>query len=198
MHVDAANRLTLPYRWAGVEGTVAVEVAVNEDPAILGCADFARGFPYMRATIDFPAVGYSSAMGWIQLTSWGEPGVEAFSIDPYAPLREVPHPFGFFGFAPQMFDAPHTDESGDRDFVAHTFLGAIGGDLLDFAYPEKAPEARAILGFSWGFRKRAEGISHWGPRTLGPEAWDAQRSQLAAEHPRWHFAPGFHEAAKDE
>jgi hypothetical protein len=187
------ERLTLPYRWAGAVGTVSVEVGVNDDPAALGCAEFARGFPYMRAMISPQEVGYNNVMGWIQLTRWGAPGSQSeFRMDPYAPLREIPHPFGFFGFSPTMFDAPHTDEDGEHEFTAHTFLGAIGGDLFDFEDETKAPQARAILGFCWGYEKRADGIPHWGPRPLGPEDWGAHLPYLSAKHPRWHFAPGFH------
>ena len=197
MAVDARDTLILPYRWAGAAGTVSVEVGTNEDPAALGCAEFARGFPYMRATITPQEVGYLNVMGWIQLTRWGAIGAEAeFAMDPYAPLRKIPHPFGFFGFSPTMFDAPHTDEPGEDEFTAHTFLGAIGGGLFDFEDEARSPQALAILGFRWGFRRQGGAISHWGPRPLGPEDWDAHLDYLAAEHPRWRFGPGFREDAR--
>jgi hypothetical protein len=185
---EVLETMTLQYRWSGVTGTVQVEIGVNDDPAALGCAEFARGFPYCRATISPPARGYLDALGWVQLLSWTHPG-EDFRIDPFAPLGEVSHPFGFFGFAPTLFDAPHTDlDLVDSNFVAHSFLCGLGGDLLEFRR-----EARAVLGFSWGFSVRDRQKEILPPASLGPADWDHHRDYLREAHPGWSFAPGFSE-----
>jgi hypothetical protein len=180
-----AETVTFPYRWAGVEGAVQVELGVNDDPAAFGCAEFARGFPYCRATLSPPAVGYGDALGWIQLVSWT--GItEGFQIDPFAPLGAASHPFAFFGFAPTLFDAPHDDGRLDSDFIAHSFLCGLGGELLALR-----KEARAVLGFSWGFSIRDRRIENFGPAALGPGDWDRHRDYLRENHEGWSFAPGF-------
>lgn len=84
------------------------------------------------------------------------------------------------------FDAPHTDE--DWDFAAHAFLCGLGGELH-----EVRREARAILGFSWGFSKSGAEIEFVGPDPLGPGDWDLHRDHLAGAFPGWRFAPGFYQ-----
>lgn len=196
MDVAAPETLSLPYRWAGVAGTVEVELGVNDDPAALGCADFARGFPYCRAKVRAPAQGYGEALGWVQLIHW-PPFGPGWAIDTYMPLGKVPHPFNFFGFAPTMFDAPHTDEPGDTRFLAHSFLGGLGGELFDFEDETTPQEVRAILGFSWGYVKRGAEIEIIGLERLGPEAWDGHLDYLHSSHPGWSFAPGFREDPRE-
>lgn len=114
----------LPYRGNDTRGSVRVELRENDDPAMLGCPELARGFPYCRATVEPPGKGYPDLFGWIQL-------------DPYLPLGSASYPFTVFGLSPTFFDAPHADE--DRDFVAHAFLCGLGGELH-----EVRREARAI------------------------------------------------------
>ena len=128
------SRLSLPFERGAAAGTVEVEVGVNDDPAALGCSEYARGFPWCRATLAPPARGYADALGWIQLVDW-ELVAEGFVIDPFMPLGEISHPFGFFGFAPTHFDAPHTDtELRHSDFVAHTFLCGLGPEPLGLRF----------------------------------------------------------------
>ena len=180
--------LDLPFRWAGRERQSRVEVRENDDPAALGCREFARGFPVCRAAIAPPSQGYADMLGWIQLVddSWHGDG---FHADGFEPLGELPHPFGFYGISPTLFDAPHADAE-NFDFLAHTFLCGLGGELLEFRY-----EARAILGFSWGCRKRGAEIGFLDLVALPPEGWDSHRPYLAERFPKWTFPPGFHEDA---
>jgi hypothetical protein len=178
--------ITLPYRWWGVEGRVTAEVGVNDDPAALGCPDFARGFPYFRATPTPPAQGYGDALGWVQLAEWTPLEAEGFEIDPFAPLGPAPQPFSFYGFGSTMFDAPHTDEEGEMEFVAHTFLCGLGGELHDMRH-----EVVAVLGIGWGFRGRPPLLENFGPAPLAADDWDRHRDYLARTFPDWTFAPGF-------
>jgi hypothetical protein len=176
--------LALPFRWNGREGEVAVELRENDDPAALGCEEFARGFPVIRATISPVARGYADMLGWVQLVddSWHRNG---FHADGFEPLGHLPHPFGFYGISPTLFDAPHFDGE-NFDFQAHTFLCGLGGELLEFRR-----EARAVLGFGWGCRKRGREIELLGPQPLPPEAWDGHRRYLASRFPEWGFPAGY-------
>jgi hypothetical protein len=177
--------LEMPYRWAGTEGNVRVELAANDDPAALGCAEFARGFPVCRATVEPPARGYADALGWVQLMDHSA-GDNGFEIDMFKPFGDVGHPFGFFGFAPIFFDAPHADSFEDWDFTAHAFLCGLGGDLF-----AEDRDIRAVLGFSWGFSKRGSEFEFFGPDPLAPADWDAHREYMAQRFPDWTFASGF-------
>lgn len=178
--------MELPFSWAGVEGRVRVEFGSNDDPVAFGCEEFARGFPYLRATIEPPATGYADMLGWVQLvdTSFYDHGT-GFVADGFQLLGDLSHPFGFFGVSPTLFDAPHTPDE-EAHFIAHTFLGGLGGPLLEFRR-----EVRAVLGFSWGFRKRGQEIEFIEPSPLPPERWDAHRAYLDGTFGDWKFASGY-------
>ena len=176
------QRIEIPYRWAGVDGTAHVEISVNTDPAALGCPEFARGFPFCTATLESGGRGYDHRLGWIQLVDHSvEPG---FHIDQH-PAFASPLPFLCEGQLPDYFDAPHTDDP-DWDFLAHTFLCGKGGTLH-----EMCKEARAIFGFSWGFSKRGQRIEWFGPEPLSAQDWAAHLDRLAEEREEWSFRPGF-------
>lgn len=178
--------MDLPYRWNGTEGRVRVEVRVNDDPAALGCDEVARGFPYCHATVEHPAIGYADVLGWVQLvdSSLHEGG---FHLDYFELLGPVPQPFALYGWAPTHFDAPHTDEPDDWDFLAHSFLCGLGGGLLE------RREVRAVLGFRWGFARREAEVESFGPTPLSPQDWDRHRDFLTEQYGQWGwtFAPGF-------
>ncbi len=109
---------------------------------------------------------------------------KGFEVDPFLPIGSPPYPFTFFGLTPTFFDAPHTDQ--DWDFLAHLFLCGLGGELH-----EVRREARAILGFSWGFSKRGTELEFFGPDQLEAADWDRHRDYLTRTYPAWTFAPGF-------
>ena len=174
--------MEIPFRWWDSDGTVRVEMTVNDDPAQLGCSEIARGFPCCKATVDFPDRGYASSFGWVALLREGQDA--DFGIDLRPQFRQA-HPFGFFSDRPRFFDGPHTDDP-DWDFLAHTFLCGLGGELLEFRQ-----EVRAILGFGWGFVKRDREIESFGPSLLSAEHWDAHREYLDRTFGEWSFASGF-------
>ncbi|HEX6781980.1 MAG TPA: hypothetical protein VF125_08110 [Solirubrobacterales bacterium] len=176
--------MRIEFERAGRDCAVEVEVGVNDHPEQLGCPGYARGFAYSRATITPPARGYADFLGWVQLVDSDlHPG--GFHLDYFEPLGKVPHPFALYGFAPELFDAPHTDEA-NWDFLAHSFLCGLGDDTLD-----GSGEIDAILGFSWGFRKREGRVSISRPSRLGPQEWDRHGDYLREAYPAWTFLPGF-------
>jgi len=187
--LSTPRRLELPYRWNELDGVVRAELGTNDDPAAYGCEEFARGFPYCRATIEPLARGYGEMLGWVQVvdTNEHEPG---FRIDLFEPLGEVPHPFAFFGFSPTLFDSPHTTLP-EWDFLAHTFLCGQGGKLFEQTGGRR--EVRALLGFSWGLSKRGSEIDTIDLKPLVAGDWDGHLPYLRKRFPAWTFSPGFFE-----
>lgn len=185
------DSLELPYRWNECDSRVQVEIGVNDDPDVFGGEEFARGFPYCRATIEPAAVGYREMIGWIQMVDISD-RAEGFEVDLFEPLGEIPHPFAFFGFSPTLFDSPHTSHS-DWDFLAHTFLCGLGGKLLEQAAGDRR-EIRAVLGFEWGLSKRGNGIVAIGPRQLAVDDWNGHLPYLRRRFEQWTFPSGFYES----
>jgi hypothetical protein len=184
----ACQTLSLPFRRAGVDGVVTVELGINDDPVAIGCPDWALGFPYLRATVNPPARGYVDFLGWVQLVDWDlMEGGDGFLIDPFMPLGDSPHPFCFFGYAPTFFDAPHSDVGPSYShFTAHSFLCGLGPETLAMSH-----EVDALLGFSWEFTIDEGTIELGGLAPLGPAAWDGHIEYLSGAHPGWRFLPGY-------
>ncbi|HVO53958.1 MAG TPA: hypothetical protein VMT37_06040 [Solirubrobacterales bacterium] len=180
--------LALPFRRAGIAGSVDVALGVNDDPVTLGCPEWAAGFPWCRAIVTPAARGYADVLGWVQLVDWDViEGGDGFLIDPFAPLGKVDHPFCFFGYSPTLFDAPHSDEEMvHSEFVAHSFLCGLGPESLAMRF-----EVDAVLGFRWSFRVDEGEIAIGELAPLGADAWDGHREYLGRAHPRWTFLPGF-------
>ncbi|HET7509810.1 MAG TPA: hypothetical protein VFJ65_06105 [Solirubrobacterales bacterium] len=181
---EAPQTLEIPYRWAGVEGMVRVVVRTNDEPEALGCPEMARGFPFCKALVESgEAEGYDHYYGWVQMVDLSDEPA-GFRIDQH-PKFAAPHPFISAGPLPGFADAPFTDYR-DWDFLAHAFLCGTGGELLKFR-----KEARAILGFSWGFSKRGQQVEWFGPDLLSAEDWNSHLERMAEERPDWSFKPGF-------
>jgi hypothetical protein len=166
-------------------GSVQVAVKPNRDPEALGCASHAVGFPVCTATVAYAGAGYAAMFAWIQLvrSSDGE-HVEKFQLDPFEPLGALPHPFCWFGLEPTLFDAPSRAARDHMDWTAHSFLCFIAGDA-------RRPEARAVLGFSWGFSIRDGTIALQQPTLLPPAAWNDHIALLRRDHPAWEFSADY-------
>lgn len=186
--------IEIPYSWADADGAVRVEVATNERPTAFGCEEFAHGFPYCKGTVVPHQIGYEHLCGWVQLLSRSDHDEVEFEIDHFPTFADPERPFCYFGYSPTFFDAPHTDELEDWDFLAHTFYCGRGGRLGEFRR-----EARAILGFSWGFTKRGWQIDWFGPDLLSPQDWDRHHeyldqtycAEVEDKERKWSFRPGF-------
>jgi hypothetical protein len=162
---------------------VEVTLVPNERPEALGCGPSGRGFPVCTAVVSYDGRGYDAMFGWIQLvrSTDGAGGGGEFEMDPFEPLGALPHPFCWFGLAPTLFDAPSRRTRSDLEWTAHTFLSFIG----------EPREARAILGFSWGFDVGDAQISIKRVAPLEPIDWNGHLPLLRREHPTWRFAPDF-------
>jgi len=179
--------VVLDFSLRDLPGWVAVTLEPNDDPEALGKPPLARGFPVCTAEVTYRGRGYTAALGWIQLvrSTDAASGGDQFELDPYEPLGQTAHPFCFFGFAPTLFDAPSRGSRAPMDWTAHSFLCFIAGS-------RERREARAILGFSWGFSIRDEIFSYDSPAVLTQSDWDGHLSLRGREHPAWDFADGYH------
>jgi hypothetical protein len=88
------------------------------------------------------------------------------------------------GFAPTLFDAPSRDSRAPIVWTAHSFLAFIAEEGMQM-------EARAVLGFSWGFSIDNATFAYEAPAALAPSVWGGHRAFLAQEHPSWRFANGY-------
>jgi hypothetical protein len=52
-------------------------------------------------------------------------------------------------------------------------------------------EARAVLGFSWGCRKRGPQIELQEPKPLSVAVWDSHCEYLESRFPEWTFPVGY-------
>ncbi|MEO5634554.1 hypothetical protein [Gaiella sp.] len=178
--------MEIPFAIRGVAGRVVVTYEENLRPESVGCLPETEGFPVCTATVERPMRGYDSLMGWIQLVR-SDDNVshgELFEIDPLAFLGDLPHPFCWFGLNPTLFDVPSRSPRVDMEWTARSFL-CVPDDLGN------GLEARAVLGFDWGFTIEGGTIELDSPRQLEASAWDDHSTALAALYPAWRFPPGF-------
>jgi hypothetical protein len=177
----------LPFSLRGVRGAIDVTVDVTRNPSDLGASPGAVGLPHCQATIEYPGKGYAALVGWIQMvrSTDNDSHGEAFEMDPLMFVGEVPHPFGFFGITPTLFDAPARRTGADLDWLCHSFLSYIK-DLEG-----ETRVVKALAGFSWGF-SRKDGTTTVEPtRRLASADWSGHLDLLHGEHPGWRFLDGF-------
>ncbi|HEX7197751.1 MAG TPA: hypothetical protein VF364_13075 [Candidatus Limnocylindria bacterium] len=159
-------------------------MTVNDNPASVECPGWARGFPICEATIDFEARGYAAFLGWVQLVRMGtsaEAGDHTWVTDPLELYEGLETPFGFYGLAPTLFDAPsRSDRSRDLDWYAESFL----------CVAPTAPMARdvePVAGFSWGFLLANGELSIRTPERRSLATWSQHVPLLEARCPTWTF-----------
>lgn len=122
--------------------------------------------------------------GWTQMVRSTDSAGPDFEMDPTAIYRDVSTPFAWFGFLPELFDAPSRGERLDMDWEAHSFLCVSPNAVL-------TPRVQAVAGFTWGFSIRNAEISFAGPAELDSEAWNSHLVLLRSSYPGWTFDAGF-------
>lgn len=182
----------MPFEHRGRRGTIRAVVQPTEDPARWGLRteDFgehlrlATGFPACLAVVDHPAQGYDRLMGWVQVVWSGPAGRRAGEFDPWAAFADLDLPYCWFGFAPELFDAPFRgDRSRDLDWEAHSWLCTSPGSLV-------SREVAVLAGFRWGFQIRAGEVVIAGPSALESLTWNGDLPILERRCPSWRFVPG--------
>jgi len=170
----------------GHRGRVSVCCLANDDPATVGKPAGAKGFPVCTATVDFPARGYRSLFGWIQLVRSTDNATagQAFEIDPFVLFEDSTAPYCWYGTKPTLFDAPSRGERRRLEWTAHSFLAT---SPLDREHKLVLP----LVGFSWGFTVDERGAIDI-PRLhrLPPTAWDDHLPYLRRQYGAW----GFHDS----
>lgn len=170
---------------AGYPGTVTVSVIATPNPTMLGSWLGAPSRARCTATITFDAPGYLQLLGWVQLVRSSDTAPDQqFAIDPFDPFdlyTSAPSPYGFYGIAPTLFDAPSRPAATPLDWIAHSFLAV--------SPPGTGRQVVPLLGFAWGFAVDDYGQTTVQPITPLPAAvWIAHLPYLRRIFPTWSFA----------
>lgn len=183
-----AKVLDLGFEWQGDAGAVHVECLPNTDPAFWGCwHPGAEGLPVCTATVDYPARGYRSMLGWVQLVSATNPESRGddFELDPFALFGDAPNPYCWYGQRPTLFDAPSREVRKPLEWIAHSFLAATPlREVMELKPRRVVP----IVGFSWGFTDSGSDVSLYEVIQLPDVAWDSHLDLLRTSYPLWWFS----------
>ncbi len=179
--LPAQRKLELPYRWNDGRRPGAGRVRRQRRSGSVRLAkQFARGFPYCRATIDPPATGYKQMIGWVQMVNIERLGGRVSTSISSNRSATVPHPFTFFGYSPPCSIAP-TPTLPDWDFVAHTFLCGLGGDPARTDRKRSAGKSGPCSASAGGSRSAGAGSSSLEPAPLSGEDWNRHLALSAPE-----------------
>jgi hypothetical protein len=187
--MDDATITSIPFRLNDLDGEVAVEYGVNEDPmrwgyGLLGLAyptEVARGFPVVQATVSYPGEGYGAYMGWLQIVRYrvGGRGEEILVFDVAPQLSEADTPYLSYGLRPAMFDAPSITDP-DVTWKADSFLVHTPDALMTRVI-------HGLCGFTWGYAV-AHGKVRPDPLTITTEMeWQRNLVDLGSRYPTWSF-----------
>ena len=149
----------------------------------------AEDFPVCTATVDYPARGYRSMLGWVQLvrSTDNESGGDRFELDPFGLFGDAPSPYCWYGQRPTLFDAPSRSVREPLEWVAHSFLATTP---LDEVAQLKARRVVPLVGFSWGFRDSGNSVILGDIEVLTDHEWTMHLDVLRQGYPLWVFAEG--------
>ncbi len=187
---DGAKVLDVGFIWRGEAGGVHIECVPNTDPDFYGCwSSVAQGFPVCTATVNYPARGYRSMLGWVQLvrSTDNESGGLRFELDPFGLFGDAPSPYCWYGQRPTLFDAPSRPDRVPLEWVAHSFLAATP---LDEVAQLKARRVVPLVGFSWGFSDSGENVILSDIELLTDREWTMHLDLLRLGYPLWVFSEG--------
>jgi hypothetical protein len=103
-------------------------------------------------------------------------------MDPLAIYRDVNTPYGYFGMAPDLFDAPFRVSRPAMSWRARSYL-CVSPDAV------VTPAALPIAAFTWGFDIPTEGS---GPQLadvseVPVETWEEHLPVLTSQYAGWTF-----------
>ena len=169
---------------------VHVECVPNTDPEFYGCWwPVADGFPVCTATVDYPALGYRSMFGWVQVvrSTDNESGGLRFELDPFGLFGDAPSPYCWYGQRPILFDAPSRSVREPLEWVSHSFLAVTP---LDEVAQLKARRVVPLVGFSWGFSDTGTDVTLADIGLLTDREWTMHLDVLRQGYPFWVFSEG--------
>jgi hypothetical protein len=183
---DGKKSHDVRFSFDGQPGSVHVECVPNLDPNFWGCwSETAEGFPVCTATVDYPARGYRSMVGWVQLvrSTDNESAGESFEMDPFGLFGDAPSPYCWYGQRPTLFDAPSRWMRQPLEWVAHSFLAVTPLDEVAQLKPRRVVP---LAGFSWGFTDDGSDVTLHEIGDLWDE-WDLHLDLLRQSYPFWRF-----------
>jgi hypothetical protein len=143
--------MEIPFSYGGAEGVVRARCLPMTDPESYGKAGADVGMPACTAVVSFPARGYWSLLGWVQLVAMGPPAATAvWQADPFDLFADSTSPYAWYGVAPTLFDAPSRRDDVPLRWRARSFLATTPWDQDERLV---AP----LAGFAWGYDVDAEG-----------------------------------------
>lgn len=178
--------MELPFTHLGHEGRVLVSVATTVVPTALGARDGAIDLANCTATVEYAGRGYLQLLGWIQLVrsrdnSFAGRRFEMDPFDPFGLYEAAPSPYCWYGIVPTLFDAPSRDDRSRLDWLAHSFLAAspLRGNRRTVS---------PIVGFSWGFEVKEDGVVALKPTaSLDAADWQSHLAYLRDSYRGWQF-----------
>jgi hypothetical protein len=183
-----SGEMDVLFGWGGETGSVHIECIPNADPDFWGCwSSVAEGFPVCTALVEYPALGYRSMFGWVQLvrSTDNDSAGEHFEVDPLALFGDAPSPYCWYGQRPVLFDAPSRTTRRPLEWVAHSFLATT--PLREVA-AWKPRRVVPLVGFSWGFRDSGSSVELHETALLSSDDWQSHLDALRATYPAWVFS----------
>ncbi len=180
---ERPHGLAVAFEARGITGSISVDVWTNTEPASIGCAPEAAGFPVCKASVSTSLEGYNALLGWVQLVGTESPSLpdRRFEIDPLQIFDGLDVPFGFYGVKPTLFDAPsRRDRQQTLDWLAHSFLCLSPSRPMDRV-------VQPVASFQWGFRMRDGDIGIVAPEPLLLSTWARHTDLLRRAFPAWRF-----------
>jgi hypothetical protein len=172
----------IPFSYGGVHGVVDARCAPMADPEAFGKSRGDLGLPACTAVVRFPALGYWSLLGWVQLVAMGPPHQpEEWRSDPFDLFEDSTSPYAWFGVTPTLFDAPSRRHGTSLRWRARSFLATTPWDQDERLV---AP----LAGFEWGYDLDPTGavvVRH--PVELPSTVWQTHLTYLRARFDRWAF-----------
>jgi hypothetical protein len=182
---NSGESLNADFLWNGEHGSIHVDCVPNADPDYWGCWDSAAGgFPVCTCTVDYPAHGYRSMVGWVQLvrsTDNDSAGTD-FEVDPFSLFGDAPSPYCWYGQRPTLFDAPSRPVRQPLEWTAHSFLAATPLNEVAELKPRRVVP---IIGFAWGFTDSGSEIVLHDVALISEGAWDSHVNVLSQTYPFW-------------
>jgi hypothetical protein len=181
--------MEIEFRWNGVTGRILIDCAVNNDPERLGCPPEAEGFPACTATVEYPMRGYRSLFGWVQLvrSTDNQSHGQSYDMDPILLFFDAPSPYGWYGTAPTLFDAPVRLKVSDMSWECHSFLATTP---LDEVMEGRGRCVVPLVGFAWGFDIADGTVTVRDVAPLSRTDWDDHLPILRDAYPTWRFEEG--------